>query len=359
MSYLIAAAGTGGHVFPGLSVAEALVHRGAGREEVLFVGGDRLESRIYPEAGYPFLQVEMRGLQRQVTPSNLRLPMVVWRARAKIKEAISERRVRVVLGMGGYITIPAAMAAKAAGAVLMNAEQNAEAGLANRVVSRWAERTFGAFPSTGGLPRAEWLGNPVRREFWDFDRTLLRSKAMARYGLRGEGPVLGVLGGSLGARILNTAIAEMVARWQGPEIEVIHLTGPEAPGIGPEPSPPDRVGWLRIGFETEMDLFYAACDLVVARAGGAVAELTATATPAVLVPGGFGSSGHQGANARFLTSVGAAVTIAEEEIKSLPQEVSSLLADEQRLAAMREAARVIARPKAALSIATAMMEAAA
>lgn len=359
MSYLIAAAGTGGHVFPGLSVAEALLDRGVPQEEILFVGGDRLEANVYPEAGYPFLQVEMRGLQRRPTLANLALPAVVWRARDQIREAIVERGVRVALGMGGYITVPAALAALTAGAVFMNAEQNAEAGLANRIASRWAKETFVAFPGTGGLPGARWVGNPVRREFWDFDRDLLRPKAMTHYGLRGQRPVLGVVGGSLGARILNTAIAEMMDRWNGPEIAVLHLTGPDAPGIGPRPSQSDHVTWVRIGFEAEMALFYAACDLVVARAGGAVAELTATGTPAVLVPGGFGSRGHQRANARFLTSAGAAVTVPEEGIDALPDEVASLLENQEALAVMRESAATIARPKAALSIAMAMMEAAA
>lgn len=359
MSYLIAAAGTGGHVFPGLSVAEALVDRGADRQEILFVGGERLEARVYPNSGYPFLQVEVRGLQRRLTLANLTLPRVVWRARDRIKKAMVDRGVSVALGMGGYITIPAVMAAASAGAVFMNAEQNAEAGLANRIASLWARRTFGAFPATGGLPSAEWVGNPVRREFWDFDRGVLRPEAMARYGLRGERPVLGVFGGSLGAGIINTAIAEMLAGWDGPEIEVVHLTGPEAPGIGPRPPHSHRVSWVRVGFEGEMALFYAACDLVVARSGGAVAELTATATPAVLVPGRFGSSGHQRANARFLTTAGAAITVTEEELETLPGRVGSLLGAPGKLDAMRRSAVAIARPKAALTIAQAMMQAAA
>lgn len=359
MSYLIAAAGTGGHVYPGLAVAEALINSGVPKGDVGFVGGDRLEARVYPGEGYPFLQVEIRGLRRELTLANLTLPLVVMRARKQIREAISEGGVQVVLGMGGYITIPAGMAAASAGVVFMNAEQNAEAGLANRVATRWASRTFGAFPATRGLPGAEWVGNPVRSAFWDFDRAALRSRALGRYELAGDRPVLGVLGGSLGAKTLNMALSAMVAGWEGPEIDVVHLTGPEAPGIEPEPPSSEKVTWRRIGFEDEMGFFYAASDLVVARAGGAVAELTATATPAILVPGRFGSAGHQRENARSLTEAGAAVTVPEDDIGLLPQVVRSLIGDDTALSTMRASAAAIARPRAALDIAAAMMEAAA
>jgi UDP-N-acetylglucosamine--N-acetylmuramyl-(pentapeptide) pyrophosphoryl-undecaprenol N-acetylglucosamine transferase len=359
MSYLIAAAGTGGHVYPGLAVAEALVESGVPKREVRFVGGDRLEAQVYPGEGYPFLQVEVRGLRRELTLANLTLPFVVLSARKHIKEAISEGGVRVVLGMGGYITIPAGMAAASTGVMFMNAEQNAEAGLANRLATRWASRTFAAFPSTRGLPGAEWVGNPVRSAFWDFERAALRPEALGRYRLSGDRPVLGVVGGSLGAKTLNTAVSAMVAGWEGPEIDVVHLTGLEAPGIESEAPVSHRVTWRRVGFEDEMGLFYAVCDLTVARAGGAVAELTATATPAVLIPGRFGSGGHQRENARSLTAAGAAVTVPEEDIGLLPKVVRSLLGDETALSAMRESAAMIARPRAALDVAAAMIGAAA
>ncbi|MBW3666886.1 MAG: glycosyltransferase, partial [Actinobacteria bacterium] len=231
MSYLIAAAGTGGHVYPGLSVAEALLELGVPQSEILFVGGDRLEKEVYPAEGYPFFEVEVRGLRREMSLGNLTLPLVVMRARRRIREVISQRAVRVAIGMGGYVTIPAAMAASSVGVTFMNAEQNAEAGLANRLAARWAARTFAAFPVTRGLPGAEWVGNPVRRPFWDFDRELLRDRAREHYGLDGAAPVLGVVGGSLGAKTLNVAVAGLVAAWDGPRLEVVHLTGPRAHGI--------------------------------------------------------------------------------------------------------------------------------
>ena len=170
MTFLIAAAGTGGHVFPGLAVGEALLARGIPKESILYVGGDRLEKTVYPDAGFPFLQVEVRGLQRSMTMRNLSLPRVVWRARDAINAAIEERGVKVVLGMGGYVTIPAALATRSSESVLIVAEQNAGGGLANRIASRWATRIFTSFPDTEGLKRGEWVGNPVRQALSSLDR---------------------------------------------------------------------------------------------------------------------------------------------------------------------------------------------
>lgn len=356
MTYVIAAAGTGGHVFPGLSVGEALVDLGASRDDVVFVGGDRLEAKVYPDEGFSFLQVELRGLQRSLTPRNLTLPKVVRKARNKIHVAMVGLSVRVALGMGGYVTIPTAMAAKKAGLPFLHSEQNAKAGLANRVAARWATRSFGSFPETDGLPGAEWVGNPVREPFWSFDSEALKAEAQNRYGLRPDTPVLGVFGGSLGAGVINEAVSDLAARWTEPAIQIVHLTGArnidslERLPHGPE------VDWIRLGFEESMETFYAACDLVVARAGGAVAELTATGTPSILVPGEFGSGGHQSGNARFLSESGAAITLAESDLAGLAEVVKNTMFAEDTLVRMAASARRISRPDAARTIARAMME---
>lgn len=359
MTFLIAAAGTGGHVFPGLSVGEALVDLGVSIEEVLFVGGDRLEATVYPAEGYRFLQVELAGLRRSLTLRNARIPGVVLRARRRIADEISVSGVEVVLGMGGYVTIPAALAARKRRVPFFNAEQNAEAGLANKLVARWARASFVSFPSTGGLPDGKWVGNPVRRAFWSFDRTSLRPEALQRYQLLAHLPVLGVFGGSLGAGSLNEAVAEMLEGWTGPGIQVVHLTGSEHNAALELRSAGDSVTWRRRGFEDRMDLFFAVCDVVVSRAGGAVAELTATGTPSILVPGEFGSGGHQVANARRLAESGAAVVVREDELDELPAVVVDLIAHPERLTAMAAATTGIAKPDAARTIARTMIDAVA
>lgn len=354
MSYAIAAAGTGGHVYPGLAVGQALVASGVPPDEILFVGGERLEAKVYPEAGFPFEQVELRGLERRLTLRNLTLPAVVVRAVRQLADAFTRRQVRAVLGMGGYVTVPAGLAARRAGAALAVAEQNAEAGLANRVIARLARRRFGAFPHTRHLPGAEWVGNPVRAAIADFDRDRLRPEALNRYGLDGSAPVLGVFGGSLGAAAINRAVAEMLTAWSGPELAVVHLTGERHLADMTSAAEASPVPWRVIGFEDRMDLFYAATDLAIARSGGAVAELTATATPAVLIPGGFGSAGHQAANAAALVDAGAARMVPESSLDRLADVVEQLIADPDARARMARGSASLARPDAARTVAAAL-----
>lgn len=354
MTLAIAAAGTGGHVFPGLAVGEALLSRGVPKESILFVGGDRIEAEIYPNAGFPFLRVEVRGFQRSMTTRNLTLPRVILRARDAIASSIEERAVSVILGMGGYVTIPAALAARRAGTALFVAEQNAGAGLANRVASRWASRVFTSFPHTQGLERGEWVGNPIRQALAGFDRDRLRPAALHHFGLDATGPVLGVIGGSLGAGVLNDATASLVRGWSGGHMQVLHLTGSSVPGESIDASP--EISWVQRRFEERIELFYAASDLVLARAGGGVAELTATGTPSILVPGEFGSSGHQSANAAFLGDNLAALVLPQDRIAQLPGMVEDLLFSSDRLQEMRANALEIAKPGAAATIADAMLE---
>ncbi|MFP3915738.1 MAG: UDP-N-acetylglucosamine--N-acetylmuramyl-(pentapeptide) pyrophosphoryl-undecaprenol N-acetylglucosamine transferase [Actinomycetota bacterium] len=355
MTFAIAAAGTGGHVYPGLAVGEALLEMGAARDDILFVGGERLEAAVYPQAGFPFLSLELRGLERRLALSNLGIPGVVLRAERRTRLELRRRGVDVVLAMGGYVTVPVGLAARRAGASLAVAEQNAEAGLANRLMSRLARRVFGSFPSTGGLPRAEWMGNPIRRALADFDRDRLRPPARAEWGLEEAAPVVGVFGGSLGAGAINQAVIAMLESWGGPRIQVLHLAGH---GYD-EASARARVSphnWVVLDFCEHMDRFYAACDIVISRAGGSVAELTATATPAVLVPGGFGSGGHQEANAAVLEAAGCAVVVSEAELERLEEEVTALVANPARRREMAAAASRLARPHAARDIATALRE---
>ena len=351
MSYLIAAAGTGGHVFPGLAVGEALVELGIDRDQVLFVGGDRLEKEVYPEAGFPFLASELAGLRRELSLENLRLPQKIWRASARIGRAMAERGVTIALGMGGYVTVPLAMAARRRSVPLFIAEQNAAAGLANRFASRWAKRIFGSFPVTEGLAGAEWIGNPIRTPLRLFDRARLRNEARRHFQLDDEGVVVGVIGGSLGAGVLNRVAAALAA--SSPEYSILNLCGTSNLAEQQQRAAASPAKWIVRGFEPRIELFYAAVDAVVGRAGGAVAELTATATPAVLIPGGFGSGGHQEANASFLAATGAAVLLSEERIEESPKVVAELLLPSS-LARMAEAAKTLARPNAAPDIAAAM-----
>ena len=225
MTFAIAAAGTAGHVYPALAVAEALVSQGVARSEVLFIGGDRLEAEAVPRAGFSILSVPLQGLARRITVANLTIPIKVSRAVRRIRRELAERGVGVMLATGGYVAAPAGWAARAEGIPFFLSEQNAAAGLANRVMERWAARSFASFPHTSGLKKAEWVGNPVRADLARLDRDSLRKEACRRYDLANGLPVVGVMGGSLGAAAINRGVCEMLEGWNSEPVQVVHLTG--------------------------------------------------------------------------------------------------------------------------------------
>jgi UDP-N-acetylglucosamine--N-acetylmuramyl-(pentapeptide) pyrophosphoryl-undecaprenol N-acetylglucosamine transferase len=283
--------------------------------------------------------------------SNLAIPFVVWKAVGRIAAELASRSVGVVLAMGGYVTVPAGLAARRKMIPLFIAEQNAEAGLANRLMARWAQSVFGSFPQTERLPGARWVGNPIRESLAEFDRDKLKTAALERYHLGNHPPVVGVFGGSLGAGVVNQAMVDVLDGWQGPPIQVLHLTGRAQQEELARHAEGSALSWTVVGHEAEMKWFYAAADLVISRAGGSVAELTATSTPAILIPGRFGSGAHQVANGRALQSAGAAVVLEETEIHRLGSVVAELAADPERRAQMAAASSSIARPRAAEAIA--------
>ena len=354
MTFAIAAAGTAGHVYPGLAVAEALVSQGVRSEEVLFIGGNRVEEAAVPRAGFSLLSVPLQGLARRITVRNLTIPQKVSTAILRIRRALVERRVEVLLATGGYVTAPAGWAARSQGIPFFLLEQNAVAGLANRVMERWATRSFASFPDTCGLKRAEWVGNPIRAEIAGVDRAGLREQARFHYRLSDGIPVVGVMGGSLGAAAINSGVQQMLRDWKEDPVQVVHLTGAAHFVEMSEQASASPVRWRVVGFEERMDLFYSACDLVVARAGGGVAELTAVGLPSVLVPGEFGSASHQAANAAALDDAGAAISVSESDLQELGPVVRGLLYDRDRRESMAKAALAMARPLAAQQIAEEM-----
>lgn len=354
MTFAIAAAGTGGHIYPGLAVAEQLVAAGVEKRHILFLGGDRMEADVIPREGFPFVRLELQGLVRSLSTRNLRLPKVVWTAARRAGQELAARQVGSVLCTGGYVTVPVAVAARRRGIPLYLHEQNYEAGLANRLAGRWADRSFVSFPGTRGLDGTV-VGYPLRGALADLDRPLSRPGALERYGLESDRPTLGVVGGSLGARAINLAVTGMAAAWDQGPLQVVHLAGvDQAEGV-PVDSDAPSVARVVIGFENRMDLFYAASDLLVARAGGGLMEAAASGVPAILVPGSFGGR-HQIGNAQAMASAGGAVVLQEPDLDSLGEVVAELLSDPARRDRMSVAASRVARPGAAAAIANTMLE---
>jgi UDP-N-acetylglucosamine--N-acetylmuramyl-(pentapeptide) pyrophosphoryl-undecaprenol N-acetylglucosamine transferase len=356
VTYVIAAAGTGGHVYPALAIGEALLDRGIGREEILYIGGNRLAADAVPAAGFRFMGFELIRLRRSLSAHNLKIPVVLRRTSTAMAYEIRRAGGRVVLGMSGYVTVPAAMAARRAGLPFFLQEQNAHPGIAARFASRRARATFLGLPGAAeNLPRSEIVGNPLRSEIVHFDRSRLRSAARERYGVADAGLVVGVLGGSQGARVLNEAATGIVAAG-GQVSAVVNLTGPDAHAEMMRRSESASLPWTCLPYEAEMEYFYAAVDLVVSRAGGmTVSELAATGTPSILVP--LARVG-QDWNARSLSSVGGAEIVAEGNAGSIPQRVAELMAGETRRRSMAKAAQRAGYDDAAGTIADRLIEAA-
>jgi len=358
MTYAFAAAGTGGHVYPALAVADALVAAGVSRSDIVFFGGDRMESQTVPAAGYDFHEIEIRGLRRSLSSDNLRLPALVRRAAREVEAEMRERKVRAVAVFGGYVSVPVASAGRRVRASVFLHEQNAVPGLANRLVAMRATGSYVAFPDAArSLRKARVVGNPLREQLSRFDRNALRAIALERYGLPADRPVLGVIGGSLGAKLLNEVTMRIAGDADPGSLAIVHLTGSaHVEEIAPL-AKRSSVIWRALAFEDSMEYFYAASDVALSRAGAlTISELAATGTPAVAVPYAAGTGGHQGANARQLENAGGIVVIDESDINRVPVELQQLLMDDSRRNVMARDAYAVGIGDAADTIARDLIE---
>ncbi|MCB2222939.1 MAG: glycosyltransferase [Actinobacteria bacterium] len=357
MTFALAAAGTAGHVYPALAVARALTALGVPREAIVFLGGDRMEASAVPAAGFEFVPFAMPRLRRAPTPSNLAIPWRLSRVTAAMTAEMRHRGTRVVLGTSGYATVPAARAAARLGLPMFVQEQNAAPGLAARYAARRARATFLGLPGPAErLARSRVVGNPLREVFETYDRSARRSAALARYGVDPRATVIGVLGGSLGAKVLNDAVPGIARALAGRRCEIVHLTGRAAHDEVARRAVGSPLPWRCVAFEDAMEHFYAAADLVVCRAGAmTISELAATGSAAVVVP--LEAVGQQ-ANAAALAAAGGALVVRQDDAASLPDVVAGLAADTRRLERMRAASAAAALPHAASMVAGAMLEAA-
>ena len=352
---VVAGGGTAGHVLPALAAARALVRRGHSPHTIHFVGSARgLEARLVAEAGFSVTLLAGRGVARRLTAANVGAVTGLAWAVARALALLARRRPAVVLSVGGYASVPCAVAATALRVPLVVHEQNAVPGLANRLAGRFARASAVSFPGTR-LPRAVVTGNPVRPDVLAVDRSVSgRAAARAALGLPAGGLVVAVFGGSLGARRINEATLGVVEAWaERSGLSVRHVIGArDWPSLHSRlPAVPDGgLVYQAVEYEQRMPLLLAAADVAVCRAGGtSVAELTAVGLPAVLVPLPIAPGDHQTANAAALVRVGAALLVPDGELTAerLVAELEPLLEDPGRLEAMGKAALTLARPDAA------------
>ncbi len=355
VSVAIAAAGSGGHVFPALAVADALTERGLRHEDVTFFGGDRMEATTVPAAGYPFVGVDIHGLRRNLSIDNVMLPLRVLRARSAISASIASGGMRVMVVFGGYIAGPAALAASRQGIPLVVHEANAVPGLANRLIARRASVVYTSFPATNErLGGAVTIGSPLRSAFASFDRAASRPSARAKYGLAPDGVVLAVVGGSQGAQFLND-VARVLATDPARTFAIVHVTGPSHADAATAEAG-SVSGWMPIPFEDDMIDLYAAADLVLSRAGAlTVSELQATRTPCVVVPLPAGDA-YQKRNAEDLVASGGGIVVPQTSVTEVADVVRSVLADGERRTVMAAAVPTIDHAAAAATMADRVLE---
>jgi len=347
---MVAGGGTGGHVFPGIALAEEVVGRHPDND-VVFVGTARgLEAKVVPQAGFPIELIEVRGLKGKGLLASLAHLLLLPGALFHSLSILRRWRPDIVVGVGGYASGPVVLAAWLLRIPTALQEQNAAPGLTNRLLGRLVQVAFTAFPEAGryfSAHKVQQLGNPIRREL--MDNYMRPSQAHDKFRLL-------VFGGSQGAHALNMRVVEALPHLADLRegLEVVHQTGAR------DREQVER-GYRAVGFRpdvrefiTDMSEAYARSDLIVCRAGATtLAELTVCKKPSILVPFPFAADNHQVMNAESLVDAGAAVMIEEKVLtgERLAEAVRTILGEPDRREAMARAAGRLGRPQAASEIA--------
>ncbi|WP_432521611.1 undecaprenyldiphospho-muramoylpentapeptide beta-N-acetylglucosaminyltransferase [Kineococcus sp. SYSU DK006] len=343
MNVLLAGGGTAGHVAPLLATADCLRRRDPGTRVLVLGTAEGLESRLVPQRGYDLAPVPRVPLPRRPSADLLRLPGRLSSAVAAARRAIEDVGAEVVVGFGGYVAVPAYLAARRAGVPVVVHEQNSLPGIANRLGARWARSTAVAFPGTP-LAGAVHTGMPLRTEITALaaagDRPARRRAARAGLGLDPDLPTLLVTGGSLGAQRLNDVFGACAPDLLGAGVQVLHVSG-RGKRVPLPPLEDALAGRYAVReYADAMDTAYAAADLVACRSGaGTVSELTALGLPAVYVPLPIGN-GEQRRNAEPVVAAGGGLLVPDAELDAafVRERVLPLLGDAAALDAAARAA---------------------
>jgi len=353
MRVMVTGGGTGGHISPAVAIIEELQKRDPQLDLVWVGRKGGLEESVCGSKAIPFRAVSVapwprKGVFRRMwTAGKL--------ARGLLRSVLLLRKFRpqVVLGVGGYVSLPLMWTAQRRGVPTVLHEQNRLLGMANRVLAPRAQRVFLSYADTVGeypKERARVVGNPIRARFSDPPTP---EAARAAFNLDGALPVVLVSGGSQGARTLNTAVAASLPAFAGDELQIIWMTGKDYAREARRAADAAPVRTSVYSFIDDMAGACAAADIVVSRAGASsTAELAQLGKPAVLVPYPYAAEGHQEQNARAFEEAGAAVVVKDDDFTAerFVGLVRELLSDPERLAAMGRAARTFARPSAAEAI---------
>jgi len=357
---VLSGGGTGGHVYPALSVYEVL-QNDPGVEAILYIGArGHIEERIAKERGIDFVGLQVSGMPRKRPLALLKWLIQMLRAQSHAKKVLRNFRPTVVLGTGGYASAPALGAAKELGVPYAVHEPDAHPGLANKFFAASAALVSLGMEGATGIKSKKGLtvvnGNPIRQGFVN---KIGRDAACAVFGLKPDIATLVVTGGSQGAKAINESLSETLERLLEfkPPIQIVHQAGDKNIHDVKESLSESVLSHprycLRAYFD-DMSVVYAACDLVVCRAGAmTISELSATSTPAIFIPFPYAAQNHQMHNARSLESKGAAIVIPQEDLtpQKLGDLIISLFADKAKLASMQNAMTALGKPRASVELA--------
>jgi UDP-N-acetylglucosamine--N-acetylmuramyl-(pentapeptide) pyrophosphoryl-undecaprenol N-acetylglucosamine transferase len=344
---LIMAGGTGGHIFPGLAVAKSLAEQGW---QVHWLGtAERMEAKLVPEHGFNISFIDIAGLRGKGLVSWLTLPFKLIRALYQAYQVLNKFKPDVVLGMGGYASAPGGLAAKLAGIPLVIHEQNAVAGMSNKMLAKIASKVLCAFPNAFERDFPV-VGNPLRAEV--IALLVNQSAETTAVDATAEQYNVLVVGGSLGAKVLNDTVPDALACLENEQVNVWHQSGQKnkqkvAENYHLKGISSDRIKVTE--FIDDMAAAYAWADVVICRAGAlTVSELAMAAKPAIFVPLPHAVDDHQTKNARFLVDQGAAVLLPQKQLTgtTLAQQLSDLIIHPETLKAMAKNAQAAAQPQA-------------
>lgn len=330
---LISGGGTGGHIFPAISIANA-IRRRFPTVNILFVGADnRMEMERVPDAGYPIEGLSISGFDRKNIFRNIAVLIRLRRALAKAKSIVRSFKPDIAIGVGGYASGPTLKAAQHLGVPTLIQEQNSYAGVTNKLLAKKAGRICVAYEGMERFFPADKIvmtGNPVRKNL--LDNTMTQAEAKTALGFDPARPLVLIVGGSLGARTINESVAASVDRLTEGGVQLLWQTGKSYAGSEAVKAAEKHDGVRALTFITDMDVAYRAADLVVSRAGaGSISELQLLDKAAVLVPSPNVAEDHQRKNAMALVSADAAVMVTDGQCRQqLADTVRGLIADEQR-----------------------------
>ena len=333
---VISGGGTGGHIFPALSIADALRRRLDA--DILFVGAEnRMEMTRVPEAGYEIIGLPVAGFDRKRLWRNISVLFKLFRSLRKSRKIISDFKPDIAIGVGGYASGPTLKAAQRAGIPTLLQEQNSYAGVTNKLLGEKAGKICVAYDGMERFFPADRIvktGNPIRKALLTYSKSV--KEAREAFGLDPERPVLLVVGGSLGALTLNESMEKGIKRIADKGIQVIWQTGKNFGDRGPAAARGIK-GVVVTPFISDMASAYRAADLVVGRAGaGSISELQVLGKPVILVPSPNVAEDHQTHNARALSERGAAVLVTDAEARDILVDTAiGLIGDKKKLADMQ------------------------